>query len=122
MAQSLNMNQPGQLERRKRGRRFTIAAAARFVWTSSDGTQHEGKGTTRDVCLNGVFIQAYLVPNPGSPIEVTLVMPPMVKDGAFARLVGRGTVLRLDAPDLQRKGFAAQVEFQTTGAGPSAGS
>jgi len=120
MAPIDNLDQSGQLERRKLGRRFTITAAARFKWTSPDGKQHEGKGTTRDVCLNGVFIQAYLMPLPGSPIEVSLVMPPMVKGGAFARLVGRGTVLRLDAPDLQRKGFAAELEFQTTTATPPA--
>jgi hypothetical protein len=60
-----NLIQRGQPERRKRGRRFTIETAARFVRTSPDGIQHVGKGTTRAICLNGIFISAYPVPIPG---------------------------------------------------------
>jgi hypothetical protein len=92
-------------------------ASARFSWQRTDGASHQGKGKTRDISIDGVFIWAFPVPMPGTEIEMTVTVPPLVANGMPLRLHGMGRVLRIDPPDSQAKGFAAEVNFQTDGVG-----
>lgn len=112
-------NQPWSrlTDRRQRSRRFAIAAQAHFSWMGPDGVCHAGKGTTRDISLHGIFIRTHSVPMPGNAVEVNVSIPSLVTSGVAVRLKGAGTVLRVDPPDSQPIGFAAEVNFQTTGTG-----
>lgn len=74
---------------------------------------------TRDISLHGIFVWALCVPTPGAVIEVNVYIPSLVPSGAPVRLKGTGTVLRVDPPDSQPKGFVAELNFQTTGIGAS---
>ena len=115
--QQVNPSREGQIERRQRSRRFPITAPARFSWQGPDGVWHHGKGKTRDISIHGVFIWAYPVPMPGTAIEVTVNVPPLVVGGIPLRLHGTGLVLRIDPADSQANGFAVDVNFQTGGVG-----
>ena len=114
-----NRRESSPADRRRQSRRFSIASPARFTWLDTDGGWHTGKGMTRDISLHGVFVATHSVPVPGTVVEVDVAIPPLKKAGAAIRLLGRGRVLRIEPPDSQPRGFAAQVNFQSTGIGAS---
>ena len=114
-----SQSQYRNLERRERSRRFGIAAPVRFHWRGTDGVCHEGKGTTRDISLHGVFVWTHEVPVPGATVEVNINIPSLVRNGVGVSLNGMGTVLRADPPNGQPKGFAAEMNFQKSRTGDS---
>jgi hypothetical protein len=109
-------------ERRMRSRRFPLSVPVEFSWLGPDRSWKAGHGTTRDVSIHGIFIFTYAVPIPGSTIEVSVQLPSLMTSGAQMKLVGSGTVLRVDPPDSQATGFAAEVRFCAQGDGVSSGS
>ena len=104
-------------DRRRSCRRFAIAVQVLFSWTDPDGLSQAGQGTTRDISIDGIFINTRAVPIPGSSVEFDLRLPSRVTRGVEIRLRGTGTVLRFDPPDSQPLGFAAQAAFCLPGAG-----
>ena len=94
-----------------RGRRYRIAAPARFSWRSRDGVLHRGEGTTRDIGARGVFICARQVPAAGTVVDVDIIFSSAPDKMVPASLSGTGTVLRVDKKDRQPSGFAARIRF-----------
>jgi len=92
--------------------RFVLAAPVWFKWQTDSGTWREGRGITRDMSGNGLFVLAYPVPVPGASLVVTVEMPSLSLLKKPVVIRGQGRVVRIEPQDGQPIGFAAQVLFE----------
>lgn len=96
---------------RRSGERYKIAAPVSFKWRTEHGDWREGRGVTRDMSGSGLFILAYPVPVPDSPIMVVVEIQSVAPQGKPIAFQGHGRVVRIQPEQGQPIGFAAAVVF-----------
>ncbi|MCU1381416.1 MAG: hypothetical protein JWL71_113 [Acidobacteria bacterium] len=79
-----------------RERRYPIRVDVRYRH-AGDREWHCGR--TENISRSGILIRARHLLAPHTPIEVLLSLPPELGGAADAPVIGRGRVVRADAPD-----------------------
>jgi hypothetical protein len=74
--------------------RFPITADVVFRWfeKEKEGLQH-GCGVTQDISKTGVHMIGEVIPQPGTPISLQIVMPPVSEGGRTFLLESKGVVV-----------------------------
>lgn len=78
---------------RRRFKRFELCLKAYFVWTSADGENKIGVGTTRDVSTQGAFVIGNSCPEEGSVAKLEFALPSV---GVSRRMKLRGRIVRTE--------------------------
>jgi hypothetical protein len=90
--------------------RYALSADVLLSW-EEHGAYTKGKGVTRDMSLNGLFVYSKVLPPETVPIRLEVVFPPLQGD-APVRIKVRGRVVRVERKpaDPSRNGFAVSSE------------
>ncbi len=88
----MKLNAPPAGDRR-RFKRFGLCLKAYFVWTSADGENKMGVGTTRDVSTHGAFVIGNSCPEEGSVAKLEFAIP---SAGVSRRMKLRGRIFRTE--------------------------
>ncbi len=91
---------------------FPISTAVRFLWHDVDGAMRVSLGSTFEISRKTVSIQSQSIPWPGSDVQVIVDLPATKGASSGGRLVGKGTVARIEQTAGRAFGFAAEVRFQ----------
>lgn len=78
---------------KRRARRFELQSALRYR-TNGDG--HWSKGITRNISYSGVLFHGEDWTEPGTHLEMSLVLPRGISGEWVAEVVCRGTVMRAE--------------------------
>jgi hypothetical protein len=95
---------------------YFVTAPASFWWCYPYGATLEGKGITQEISQTGVLIATNECPPVGTPIQLTILLPGLRRDGQGIKLHGEGLILRVEtyqsvnAEQMQRA-FFASVHF-----------
>ena len=100
----------------RRARRYGVSVPVSYWWSASQGPIHSCAGETRDISDSGVSVAAAgECPPIGASIQVTVPLPRLREEGPGMRLLGEGTVVRVENADTPSatpvKIFAASVHF-----------
>jgi hypothetical protein len=90
---------------------YRIAASVWFKWRTSSGSWREGRGTTRYINDREIFVLAYPVPVPGSPIVLRVEIPTMGRLPSPLEMRGEGTVTRVEPEGSHPIGFHVAVSL-----------
>ena len=91
---------------------FPISTAVRFLWHDVDGAMRVSVGSTFEISRKTISIQSQSIPWPGSDVQVVVDLPATHGATGGGRLVGKGTVARIEQTAGRAFGFAAEVRFQ----------
>jgi PilZ domain len=76
--------------------RFPLEASVSFYWMGENGVEQQGKGRSRDISENGVFVFADECPPAGVKIGLKIVLPELSDIAHALRMQIEGRVLRVD--------------------------
>ena len=96
--------------------RYPIQGSVCFRWISAAGRALAGVGATRDISVSGAFIESRDVPPLDAEVTVSAALLGGANDYLQTRLVGAGTVCRVEMDEELGMGFAVSVVFRTDGA------
>lgn len=102
----------GQSDRRKAAR-FALRGEARFECETANGQRLDGRGVSRNLSRNGVFVETETVLPVASAVTVEVTLASGVGKGLGLRLHGMGEVRHIEAECAGTKGFGALVGFRT---------
>ena len=91
--------------------RFPITGTVRFEWQTADGQWYEGIGITDNIGKGGVFIESDSIPEVGSPLKLTAVLPSQSKPNISVQLGGTGYVCHVRREEYPTIGFGASAVF-----------
>lgn len=94
----------------RRFARQNLAVPVRFSWKDSRGVRHRGEGITRDISPAGVFLHARQLPPVGTPIGLSVQLPPLSDNIPSWTMHTKGHVVRVETDDASESGFAAMSE------------
>jgi hypothetical protein len=84
---------------RRRAIRYPLQFHASFSWEDEDGIMHQGEGLTRNVSEKGAFVDAAILPQIGSFVELHFSLPsvPDAERKMYVQLTGK--TLRLEGTE-----------------------
>ncbi len=91
---------------------FPINTPVRFLWHDVSGAMRVSVGSTLEISRKTVSVESQSIPWPGSNVQVIVDLPATDGSSAGLRLLGKGTVSRIEQLDGRAFGFAADVRFQ----------
>lgn len=86
--------------------RYSLSARAVFTWRDSSGNLQESSGITRNVSQKGAYILAARYPASGSPLSMSIFLPPLGSETRTLCIETEGQVVRTDAAVEGSVGFA----------------
>ncbi|MGH9681610.1 MAG: PilZ domain-containing protein [Candidatus Acidiferrales bacterium] len=86
--------------------RYSLSARAVFTWRDSSGNLQESRGVTRNVSPKGAYIFAPRCPANGSPLSISIFLPPMGSESRTLCIETEGRVVRTDTVTEGSVGFA----------------
>ena len=78
--------------------RYRLDAPAVFSWEGARHKWFQGEGVTRDISVQGAFIQTATMPPADCPVHVDLLLPSLTGLMTTMRITGKARVIRLEHP------------------------
>ena len=86
--------------------RYSLSARTVFTWRDASGNLQESRGITRNVSQKGAYILAPRCPASGSPLSMSIFLPPLGSETRTLCIETEGQVVRTDAEVEGSVGFA----------------
>lgn len=86
--------------------RYSLSARAIFTWRDSFGNLQESRGVTRNISPKGAYILAPKCPASGSPLSISIFLPPLGGETRTLCMESEGRVVRVEAVGEGSVGFA----------------
>jgi PilZ domain len=95
------------LERRGENR-YPLSLPAVFSWQDENGKTLGGTGCSRDISLQGVYVQSQVIPAEGTSVEIEIFLPRITNWLRLLEYHAKGRVVRIekDLSSQQVIGFA----------------
>jgi hypothetical protein len=108
------MNMGGLPERRK-PTRYILHLPVQFVYLDRDGVREEGKGFTREISLQGVYVYAESLPPADAEIDLEIYFTSLLETGKNLKFMAKAKVIRLEPNTLDERtgGFASVTGYFT---------
>ena len=92
--------------------RYRLDAPAVFSWEGARHRRFQGEGITRDISVQGAFIQTATMPPADCPVQVDLLLPSLTGLMTTMRITGKARVIRLEHPSKETwiHGFAVMTD------------
>jgi hypothetical protein len=89
--------------------RHRLEVPVRCSWTDRWGARHRAEGKTRDISPGGVFLFARSCPPAGTPVGLSIILPPLSENIPSWKMQTRGRVVRVEPTGSRGSlsGFAA---------------
>jgi len=87
---------------------------ANYSWGGRTRKQHSGKGTVRDMSVEGIFVMSPNCPKLGDKVDID-IGPSAPRCGKGTLIQARMKVLRIDFENDRQVGFAAHGKIFTEG-------
>jgi hypothetical protein len=97
---------------RRKNNRYELGAQVSFLWKDSEGNNHQGTGSMRDVSVRGLFVMTLVPPPPiGATVRLDVCFDSSLAESPVA-VHARGRVCRIDCANNNRDrwGFAATTK------------
>jgi hypothetical protein len=108
------MNMGGLPERRK-PTRYILHLPVQFLYLARDGVREEGKGFTREISLQGVYVYAESLPPADAEIDLEIYFTSLLETGKNLKFMAKAKVIRLEPNMLDERtgGFASVTGYFT---------
>ena len=97
--------------RDERLRAVLISGTVRFEWQAVNSQWHDGIGIIRDIGKGGIFVESDSIPQVGSPLKLTAILPSESKPNISVQLVARVRCAMRDGRNTRAIGFRASAVF-----------
>jgi hypothetical protein len=89
--------------------RHRLEVPVRFSWIDRHGARHRAEGKTRDISPGGVFLSARACPPAGTPVGLSIFLPPLSEHIPSWKMQTKGRVVRVEPSGSKGRlgGFAA---------------
>ncbi|MGZ4832078.1 MAG: PilZ domain-containing protein [Terriglobales bacterium] len=95
-------------------KRYYLQATVLYSWKDARGPANVAEGMTRDISVQGIFVNAPECPAAAQHLSIDVLLPSL-RQTAQVRLHGEGVVLRVDYSESKPCGFAVvtRLHFDT---------
>jgi PilZ domain len=94
--------------------RYSLRAEVIFSWITSNGTEEQAHGYTRDISPGGAYVFAEVVPPLGRPVQLSIQLPMFAGEKRSPTVQVRGQILRADTKSCAPgSGFAVRNQKVT---------
>jgi len=100
----------------RKATRYRLSVPVFFYWAPHNGPAQSAQGTTRDINIHGIYVEADELPPTGVLVQMDILLPKLTLSGPGMHLTGEGVVLRVEPRGTKGAastagGFAASVQF-----------
>ena len=105
----------GELLERRRLTRYILCLPVHFGYLDRDGVRDEGKGFTRDISLQGVYVYSESLPPADAEIDLDIYFTSLLEADKNVKWMAKAKVIRLEpsAIDERTGGFASVTGYFT---------